>query len=82
MDGYPVDPCFETLVVLILVDAGEDFQEGILHGFFRFAAVSDNAQASYVQSLGELFVQGQLRISFSFAATLYQLYCCFVHLFI
>jgi len=82
MDCYPVYPGFETLSIFILVDVREDFQERILHGFFRFTAVADNAQASYVQSLCELFVQAQLRTPFSFPATLYQLYCCFVHLFI
>ena len=65
MDCYPVYPGFETLSIFILVDVREDFQERILHGFFRFTTVADNAQASYVQSLCELFVQAQLRTPFS-----------------
>ena len=82
MDSDPVYPRFETQMVGILVDAGEDFQERVLHRFFRIRRVTHNTQAGNVQSLCELFVQGQLRVSLSTSATINQLYCRFVHLYI
>ena len=79
MNSYTVHPCFETLSIPILVQAGEYFQERILHRLLRLRHVTDNTQTGDIQPLCKLLVKGELCSPVTTPALLDQMYICFFH---